>query len=171
MQYTRRVLFTNTKLRVSHVKSFHTTFDWGGGGGRREGRRASKKRNPHSQLCLLLTRASPEKTEVLSVCVFVIYVRLHLSKDERGAHDGESYWTQENTHANSVNSKPASRVYRFRPGTESPRQPFSGVRPLSAPMPSSGLPGRRPYLPYLCLPLDTEAHSRKERSVRPQGDG
>lgn len=83
----------------------------------------------------------------------VIYVRLYLSRGERkGTHDKESYWTPENVHSYPVNSKSAARVYRFQLWGRAP-QPRCGVRPQSSPTPSSGSPGRRPYLPYLCLPL------------------
>lgn len=125
-------------------------FDWRAGW-----RRANKKRNPQTHL------PSPDKGEpreniyaVLHACVYLRYICTFLSKQgwKKGTHDRESYWTQENAHANSVNSKSSSQVYRFRPGTESLSLSVE-FSPKAPQCPPQAAQAAAPTSLYLCLPL------------------
>lgn len=89
------------------------------------------------------------------MCVYlhVLYVHLYLRGDERkGIHDRESYWTQENAHTNAVNSKIRLPGLQVSARSREP-QPLCEVRPPKRPNALLRPPGRRPYLPYLSLPL------------------
>lgn len=163
-------LFTNTNLRVSHVKSIHYHHSTGGRG---EGGRT--RNEIHGHLCLLPTRASPEKIFMMyyymHVYIYIIYVRFYLSRGERKTYmTGNLTGPKRKLMPNSVNSKSSSQVYRFRPGTESlslsvefgPKAPQCPPQAAQAAAPTSFISA---------FPWDTEAHSRKERSVRPQRGG
>lgn len=89
--------------------------------------------------------------------------------ERKGIRDRESYRTQENAHTNPVNSKSASRVYRFRPGAENLSLSVK-FGPQSAPMSSSGRQAAAPTSLISAFPWDTQSPFRqKNKCQAPRG--
>lgn len=166
-QLSECCLFTNTNLRVSHVKSIHYHHSTGGRG---EGGRT--RNEIHRHICLPPTRASPEKIFMLyymHVYTYVTYVRFYLSRDERKAYmTGNPTGPKRMLTPVPLTQNPPPKSTGFGPGPKASASQWS-----SAPKRPNALlrPPRPPPLPPFisAFPWDTEAHSSKERSVRPQG--
>lgn len=172
--HTASAVCLQIRISVSHVKSVHYHHSTGGRGREKAGEQETKFTDISA--FSPLDKGEPGKNlyYVLYECVYlpVIYGHLCLTEggnERKGIHDRESYWTQENAHINLVNSKSASRVYRFRPGTQNLSLSVK-FGPRSAPMPSSGRQAAAPTSLISAFPWDTRSPFRQRKKCQaPRG--
>lgn len=149
-------------------------FDWGAR--EREGGRPRKETlSPDTSAFSPPDKGGPGISVyyVLFACVYlyITYVYLCLSRGEKkGTHGRESYRTQKMLTAIPLTPNPPPGSTGFGPRPRAPASLWSSAptRPdahLRPPRPPPLLPSSLPS------PGTREAHSRKERSVRPQGGG